>query len=135
VPLHVSTRHTLRQYAQRRDACLDRQSAANFLVSERGRPLDASTVRRTFYRLSHQTELRGVDDRNGPRLHDFRHRFAVESLLQWYRSGEDVARLLPVLATYLGHGNVRDTYWYLSACPELMGHAARRVEKRWEVRS
>lgn len=135
VPLHVSTRYTLRQYAQRRDAYLGRPRAATFLVSERGRPLDASNVRRTFYRLSRQTGLRGVGDRNGPRLHDFRHRLAVESLLQWYRSGEDVARLLPVLATYLGHANVNNTYWYLSACPELMGHAARRLEKRWEVRS
>lgn len=135
VPLHASTRGVLRQYAQRRDAYLDRQSATKFLVSAHGRPLEASIVRRTFYRLSRQTGLRGAGDRNGPRLHDFRHRFAMDSLLQWYRSGEDVARLLPVLATYLGHGNVRDTYWYLSACPELMGHAARQLEKRWEVRS
>ena len=94
------------QYAQRRDRYLDRQSAPNFLVSERGRPLEASNVRRTFYRLSRQTGLRGADDRHGPRLHDFRHRFATESLLRWYRSGEDVASLLPVLATYLGHSNV-----------------------------
>jgi integrase len=135
VPLHVSALDALRQYAQRRDAYFDRQSIANFLVSERGRPLEASNVRRTFYRLSRQTGLRATGDRNGPRLHDFRHRFAVACLLQWYRSGEDVARLLPVLATYLGHSNVRDTYWYLTACPELMGHAVRRLEKRWEVRS
>jgi len=120
--------------AQRRDAYLARQNTANFLVSESGRSLDSSNVRRTFYRLSRQTGLREAGDRNGPRLHDFRHRFATESLLRWHRSGEDVARLLPVLATYLGHSNVRDTFWYLSACPELMGHATRRLEKRWEVR-
>ena len=135
VPLHVSTRHVLRQYAQQRDAQLGRPRAATFLVSARGRPLDASNVRRTFYRLSRQTGLRQVGDRTGPRLHDFRHRLAVDSLLQWYRSGEDVARLLPVLATFLGHANVSNTYWYLSACPELMGHAARRLDKRWEARS
>lgn len=135
VPLHLSTRDALTRYAQLRDAYLDRQSAVNFLVSDHGRPLEASNVRRTFYHLSRQTGLRGAGDSNGPRLHDFRHRFATESLLRWYRSGGDVARLLPVLATYLGHSNVRDTYWYLSTCPELMGHAARRLEKRWEVRS
>jgi len=135
VPLHVSTRDALRQYGQRRDAYLDRKGAANFLVSERGRPLEASNVRRTFYRLSQQTGLRRAGDHKGPRLHDFRHRFALASLLQWYRTGEDVARLLPVLATYLGHSNVRDTYWYLSACPQLMGYAVRRLENRWEVQS
>jgi len=110
VPLHVSTRDALRDYVQSRDAYLDRKSAANFLVSGRGRPLEASNVRRTFYHLSQQIGLRQARDRNGPRLHDFRHRVATESLLQWYRAGKDVERLLPLLATYLGHSNVRDTY-------------------------
>ena len=40
--------------------------------------------------------------------------------MRWYRSGADVERRLPVLSTYLGHVHVADTYWYLSACPELM---------------
>lgn len=53
--------------------------------------------------------------------------------MTWYRAGEDVERLLPALSTYLGHSCVRDTYWYLSACPELMEHAAKRLEARWEV--
>jgi site-specific recombinase XerD len=135
VPLHVYTRDALTQYAQLRDAYLDGQKTVKFLVSDHGRPLKASSVRRTFYHLSRQTGLRAAGDRNGPRLHDFRHRFATESLLRWCRSGEDIARMLPALATYLGHSNVRDTYWYLSTCPELMGHATRRLEKRWEVRS
>jgi integrase/recombinase XerD len=100
----------------------------------RGRPLEASNVRRTFYHLSQQIGLRRAGDRNGPRLHDFRHRVATESLLQWYRAGKDAEHLLPVLATYLGHSNVRDTYWYLSACPELMGCAVRRLERQWKVR-
>ena len=38
-----------------------------------------------------------------------------------------------MLSTYLGHACVRDTYWYLSACPELMEEAARRLDRRWEV--
>src|SRR5438132_5408756 len=54
------------------------------------------------------------------RSHDFRHRFAIRTLLRWYREGIDVEQQLPVLSTYLGHTCVRDTYWYLSACPELM---------------
>ena len=69
----------------------------------------------------------------GPRLHDLRHSFAVNTILRWYRAGEDVERLLPTLTTYLGHSKVRDTYWYLSACPELMGEAASRLEARWET--
>jgi integrase len=71
----------------------------------------------------------------GPRLHDLRHSFAVNTIVRWYRAGEDVERLLPTLSTYLGHTKVRDTYWYLSACPELMGEAANRLEARWEMAS
>ena len=61
-----------------------------------------------------------------------RHRFAVQTLLRWYRAGDDVERRLPLLSTYLGHTRVAHTYWYLTACPELMGAAAQRREARWE---
>src|SRR5207248_4516512 len=54
VPLHDSTRHALADYAHRRDRHPDRQSAVKFLVSDHGGPLEASTVRRTFYHLSHK---------------------------------------------------------------------------------
>jgi integrase len=97
--------------------------------------LDGAEIRRTFYVLSRQVGLRGPTDSHGPRLHDFRHRFAVETLVQWYRSGQDVERRLPVLSTYLGHVHVADTYWYLSACPELMGLAVKRFEDYWEKQS
>ena len=135
VPLHCSTQRVLWQYAERRDLMLGSDATARFLVSDRGRPLESSTVRRTFYQLSRQTGLRSPADHHGPRLHDFRHRFAVQTLIEWYRSGQDVERRLPILSTYLGHAHVSDTYWYLSACPELMGLAKLRMERRWEARS
>lgn len=131
VPLHPSTRDVLAQYAKRRDAVFDHPVAANFLVSDQGQALCAATVRETFRRLCRQTGLRGAEDRTGPRLHDFRHRIATETLLRWYRSGEDIERRLPALSTFLGHSRTSDTYWYISACPELMGEAARRLEQRW----
>jgi integrase/recombinase XerD len=97
--------------------------------------LTLSRVHRTFYTLSRRTGLRGPLTSHGPRLHDFRHRFAVQTLLHWYRSGQDVERRLPVLSTYLGHVHVSDTYWYLTACPELMGLAVKRLEEHWEKRA
>jgi integrase len=132
VPLHESTRGVLAQYARCRDAAFDHPVAANFLLSEHGKALIASTVRRTFRQLSVQIGLRGPEHRRGPRLHDYRHRFATETLLRWYRSGEDIERRIPALSTFLGHSRTSDTYWYISACPELMGEAARRLEQRWE---
>lgn len=65
-------------------------------------------------------------------MRHLRHRFAVETLLRWYRSGEDVRQRLPILSTYLGHVHVTDTYWYLSNTPELMASAGDCLEKRWE---
>jgi integrase len=91
-------------------------------------------VHRVFWRLSRKIGLRRPGDHTGPRVHDFRHRFAIRTLLGWYRDGIDVEQRLPTLSTYLGHTCVRDTYWYLSACPELMQEAARRLDRRWEAK-
>jgi integrase len=131
VPLHPSTRKVLSAYAKRRDCLLEKKPVSHFFVSNRGTRLDGGDVRRTFYQLSRQVGLRDVSASHGPRLHDFRHRFAVQTLLRWYRKGADVERLLPVLSTYLGHAHVTDTYWYLTNTPELMGAAGQRMEKRW----
>lgn len=133
VPLHRSTQQVLLDYACRRDAHLTVPHSPYFLVAERGGRLLSQYVYRVFWQLSRQTGLRGASAHSGPRLHDFRHSFAVATLLNWYRSGQSVDALMPVLSTYLGHSCSRYTYWYLSACPELMNHAARRLEKRWEV--
>jgi integrase len=132
VPLHATTRNALRRYARQRDVHLDPPCSDYFFVAERGGRLLTQYVYRVFWRLSRQIGLRGPTDHTGPRLHDFRHRFAVHTLVRWYRSRQPVEQLMPVLSTYLGHTCVRDTYWYLSACPQLLGQAVRRLEKRWE---
>jgi integrase/recombinase XerD len=131
VPLHPTTRTVLVDYLQRRQQFLGPRRSDFVFVSNRGTRLDGGRVRRTFYTLSRQTGLRALGSRNGPRLHDYRHRFAVHVLTRWYESGEDPARRLPQLSTYLGHVYVAGTYWYLSNSPELMAQAMRRLEQRW----
>jgi len=132
VPLHASARTVLSAYAKRRDRFFAGQPpVSHFFVSSRGKRLDGGDVRRTFYALSRQIGLRDASASHGPRLHDFRHRFAVETLVRWYRKDEEVERRLPILSTYLGHAHVTDTYWYLSSTPELLGAAGKRMEKRW----
>ena len=135
LPLHPTTCAALRSYAKRRDAHLGSRCGPHFFVEEGGGRLLHHHVHRIFWRLSREIGLRGPDDRTGPRVHDLRHRFAIRTLLDWYREGKDIEQCLPVLSTYLGHACVRDTYWYLSACPELMQEAARRLERRWEAKS
>ncbi len=135
VPLHATTVAVLSDYSARRDAHLDPPRSPYFFVAERGGRLLHQYVYRVFWRLSRQIGLRQKGQRNGPRVHDLRHRFAVQTLIGWYRAGEDIEQQLPVLSTFLGHAGVRDTYWYLSATPELIGHAARRLDKHWAARS
>ena len=69
------------------------------------------------------------------RMRHFRHRFATNTLVTWYRSNQDPECLLPILSAYLGHVHVEDTQWYLSSSPELMREAMGRLERRWEDRS
>ncbi len=131
IPLHTSTREALESYAAQRDRILRRVETPAFFVSEQGRRITQWSTRYNFARLSQQIGLRppagGHRHGHGPRLHDLRHRFAVRTLIEWYRTGLDVEREIPKLATYLGHVHVNDTYWYLEAVPELLQLATERL--------
>jgi integrase len=135
VPLHHTMLQALRTHIKQRDAFLARfqQGALDCLfVTSRWTPIQGSHVRGKFMRISRQIGLRGPNDRHGPRLHDLRHSFAVQTLIHWYRTGENVDALLPVLSTYLGHSDVSCTYWYLRCTPDLMDAARSRLERRWK---
>ena len=130
VPIHPSTRAALAGYERLRNRIHPRPQSAGFFLSEGGARLSAGMARFWFLRLSRQIGLRGPTERRGPRLHDLRHRFATRTLLKWYRTHRDVEAHLPELTTYLGHTHVNDTYWYLSAIPELLQLATRRWERK-----
>ena len=83
-----------------------------------------------FRRLRRRAGVfREGDARNQPRLHDIRHTAAQHRLRAWYRSGEDVQRLLPQLATYLGHVDLNSTQYYIAMTPELLHEANLRFER------
>jgi integrase len=135
VPLHASTCKVLADYiARRRRHWAGRAVSSYLFVSSLGNCLDGGDIHRTFYVLSRQIGLRGTTDSRGPRLHDMRHRFATNTLVRWYRSGQDPERRLPLLSAYLGHVHVADTQWYLEGSPELMREAMQRLQKHWEER-
>ena len=75
-------------------------------------------------RLGIRPMLEGKRVGHGPRLQDLRHTFTTRRLMEWYRSGVDVAQRMPALSTYLGHAGVQHTYWYVQAVPELLALAA-----------
>ncbi len=129
LPVHPSTQAVLQRYARHRDQIFPKPPTPSFFLSDQGRRLTWWILRWTFVKLSIQTGLRAPKAHCGPRLHDLRHSFAVRTVLGWYRSGATVEQRLPTLATYLGHVHVTDTYWYLSATPELLALASARLEE------
>jgi integrase len=129
IPLHPSTQEQLKQYKRWRNHQFSKPRSPSFLVSSRGTRLWKGNVRITFHRLSRHIGIRRPGARHGPRLHDFRHTFAVNTLRAWYDAGVDVEQHLPQLATYLGHAHVADTYWYLTGTPELLRVVAARVDR------
>jgi integrase/recombinase XerD len=129
VPIHPSTRDALAVYAKRRDELFPGPKADNFFCSLSGTSLHHSAVNETFRKLVQAVGLETPGKRR-PRPHDLRHRFAVEVLLGWLRSGVDVAPHLAELSTYLGHLKPSSTYWYLEASPELLSLATERLEAR-----
>ena len=93
-------------------------------------PVTRQQAERAFRRLREQAQIHRTDgSRYQPRLHDLRHSFAVHRLIQWYRQGADVQRLLPNLSTYLGHRNLSGTQRYLTMTAELLQLAGERFEQ------
>jgi integrase len=133
IPLHHSTVTALADYRERRASFLTDRLVPYWFVNRRGKQVRCDTVDGMFRRLANRLGLVGKNGQRHPRLHDLRHRFAMTTLMQWYGDGQDVERRLPVLSAYLGHVEVRDTYWYLSACPELLAAAKDRLERHREV--
>ncbi len=131
IPVHLSTVEKLAEYNRLRDRFFSSPRCPSFFVSEKGTRLTHWSVRWTFVKLSREIGLRGPNDSHGPRLHDLRHTFAVKTLLRWYQTGVDVDRHMSELAAFLGHTHVNDTYWYISAVPELLRLANKRLDAIW----
>lgn len=127
LPLHPSTTDALLRYLRRRSTCPAITSA--LLVSVAGNRLTYSNVHRTFSKLTAQAGIGPRSTASRPRIHDLRHTFAVNTLLEAYHSGGDPAARLPLLSTYLGHTEPANTYWYLHAAPELLALAADRLDQ------
>ncbi|HUB49316.1 MAG TPA: tyrosine-type recombinase/integrase [Acetobacteraceae bacterium] len=127
VPIDPTTAAALASYVCRRHDRGYHALSEIFFVNERGCLLDAGVLRCWFGKLTAKVELRPV--REGTRrasLHSFRHSFAVRRLRAWHDAGLDVQTLLPTLSVYLGHVRPEDTYWYLTATPELLRAAGSR---------
>jgi len=131
VPLHPTVTEALSGYAAVRDRLCPRPRSEAFFLSGAGTTLNRSGVNKTFRKITTAIGVRTATVQ--PRVHDLRHSFAVQTLIRWQHSGANVDERIGVLSTYLGHVSPADTYWYLSASPELMALAAQRLHARFGV--
>jgi integrase len=135
LPLHQSTLAALDVYAQTRDDLCPHPKSSRLFVSLAGTALIHASVDRTFQALVRNAGLDHGSSRRSPRLHDLRHTFAVRTVVGWYQAGLDVDAHMALLSTYMGHAEPANTYWYLSAVPELFAVAVERLERSEGERS
>ncbi|MGH9123025.1 MAG: tyrosine-type recombinase/integrase [Acidimicrobiales bacterium] len=129
VPLHPSTTAAISRYRARRDTLCPRPRSTAFFLSAAGTRLERSGVDKTLRLITTSMGIRTATVH--PRAHDLRHSLAVAILAGWLRADVNVDEHMAVLSTYLGHVSPADTYWYLSASPELMALAAERLDARF----
>jgi integrase len=129
VPLHPTATHALIRYATDRDEYRKATRSEHFFQTDRALGLTRAAVEKTFGRIRQRLAWSTAGRTRRPRIHDFRHTFAVRCLLRGAEDHADSHHEILALSTYLGHGKVTDTYWYLSAVPELMIVTARRFER------
>jgi integrase len=120
IPMHPTVTLAMKRYATRRALVIAAEPCVSFFVNRDGRKLQARTVHWVFGRLREQLGWTSRGDHALPRIHDLRHTFVCRRILKWYQDGENVDNRMMALSTYLGHVKPSDTYWYLTAVPDLM---------------
>jgi integrase/recombinase XerD len=132
VPISQSTTDQLAVYAKERDRLLGR-APTSFFISDTGKRPDDCSARYNFATVCQRIGLRPAQKFNkhgrGPRIHDLRHTFAAQTMVNWYRTGKDPEREMIKLTTYLGHSEPAHTYWYIEAVPELLELASKRATR------
>jgi integrase/recombinase XerD len=126
VPLSPSATRELRAYLRARAAVIPRAAHNPMLLCSR--------APRGYSVEGLSSAVRGAMSRSGvwakaphlPRVHDFRHAFAVAALRRWYEDGRDVQSELPKLSMYMGHVSIASTTYYLRFMPAVVTLASER---------
>jgi integrase len=129
VPLHPTTVGALRRYLTLRQRHAPTAKDGPFLVSVKETALSKSTVHGVFGWLRKRLGWTARGGHSAPRIHDLRHTFICRRVQLWHEYGTDIDNAMVALSTYVGHAKVSDTYWYLTAAPDLMSVVGRRFEQ------
>jgi integrase len=128
VPRHPSTAEPLRHDAARRARLHSDALSDAFFVSAQGHPLQHHALHYWVTRLCQRFAIAPTNGERRPCLLAFRQTFAVPCLRRWDEQGQDVQALLPHLSVSLGHIRPQESYWYLTAVPELLNAAAQQFQ-------
>jgi len=126
VPLAPSLQARLQRYAEARGV---RPAEEPFFGDERGKPLTHAVIYCMFREILWRMKIPYVGGGHGPRPHDLRHTFAVHRLVQWYQQGVDLAAMLPLLSTYMGHTGMVGTQRYLPLVADLFPAITEKLEQ------
>lgn len=129
VPISASTVDELGKYRLRRIEINSVNTAGVFFEFDNKQALTIRSADHAFKVLRETTGITSTLNGRLPRLYDLRHTFVCQRVLAWYKEGEDINTKVTQLSRYLGHKKVSDTYWYITAIPELMSIAAEKFAK------
>ena len=129
IPIHHSTVKALQSYCAKRRSHCPLASNTVFFINDKAVSINYRTTLWVFMKIRKKLGWTSDAFCRLPTIHCLRHTFAVRRLLQWYKDGADVNHKILSLSTYLGHVEVTDTYWYLTAVPELLSLCSIRFEK------
>lgn len=127
IPLHRSTVEALTRYLNYRDHYTPKSKTMRLFINRQGTQLSPDRVRKVFRKLLCEVGIQRNSD-GRPRIMDFRHTLAVNTLIRWYRRRINIDQYIPLLSTYLGHTRLKHTYWYITATPELLKLIASHLE-------
>ena len=128
IPVSLSAVEALKAYSKLRDSINPLSQTDAFFEIDRRQPLNIRSADYAFGLLREATGLLAKLNGRNPRLYDLRHTFVCRRIIVWYKAGINVDCRVAQLSRYLGHKKVSDTYWYLTAIPELMACAAKRFQ-------
>lgn len=124
VPLHRTVMTGLQRYLKQRGIAEDDY----LFISLRRRRIRYSGVVSVFLRVVRAMGIHPGPGQPGPRIHDLRHGFAIRVLESCPGDRTVVDANLVALMTYMGHGQIDSTYWYLHATPLMLAQISQTAE-------
>lgn len=127
IPLHPTAQTALERYLPKRRLFAPFED--HVFVSLRKHKL----LRHDAYVVFRKSiEKIGIQRNSGlprPTIHALRHTFAVRALETCPDDRDRITQHMVALSTYLGHSDIKHTYWYLEATPELMRNIAESTQR------